>query len=247
GIAIATGDVLAFTDDDVNVDETWIEAIRAAMHADDAALVGGPVVPRWERRAPWWLPLSRGDFGRLAAPLALVDYGPCASDLGPRTLLGANLAVRRNVLQQIGGFAPHLGKLRGTLLSGEEHEFCHRVQAAGFRARNSPDVRVYHWVPVHRMRFRYFLSWFFWSGITNATLDETGDQPERGRPMRSLGGVPAYIVGRFFRALVAAPAALSIGRPADAVARAMDVSFAAGYAARRWGLVKLEPAHRPVP
>ena len=154
------------------------------------------------------------------------------------------------MLQQVGGFAPHLGKLRGTLLSGEDHEFCRRVQAAGFRARYSPDARVHHWVPANRMRFRYFLSWFFWSGITNAALDEAVDRPARGRAMRPLAGVPPYIVRRFFSALVAAPAALSIGRTATAVARAMDASFAAGYAARCWGLVKtakLEPAHAPVP
>src|SRR5205823_5548766 len=224
GIAIATGDVLAFTDDDVNVDETWIEAIRAAMHADDAALVGGPVVPRWERRAPWWLALNRGDFGRLAAPLALVDYGLCASDLGPRTLLGANLAVRRNVLQQIGGFAPHLGKLRGTLLSGEDHEFCRRVQAAGFRARYCCSARVWHWVPASRMRLSYFLNWFFWSGITNSVLDETTVLTPR-----KLFGVPRYLIRRFVAAAVTLPFFVLLGRRSSALERAVDAAFVAGY------------------
>src|SRR5205823_2622969 len=232
GIAIATGDVLAFTDDDVNVDETWIEAIRAAMHADDAALVGGPVVPRWERRAPWWLALNRGDFGRLAAPLALVDYGLCASDLGPRTLLGANLAVRRNAIGQVGGFAPHLGKLRGTLLSGEDHEFCRRVQAAGLKAFYCPAIRVQHYVPASRTGVRYFVAWFFWSGITNAALDGSRNA------QRSFFGVPLFALRRLTVGVAGAFGAALVGRHSAAADCAIDAAFALGYLVQRCGGVR---------
>ena len=42
GIAVATGDVLAFTDDDVDVADDWLDAIRRAMSDPTVALVGGP-------------------------------------------------------------------------------------------------------------------------------------------------------------------------------------------------------------
>src|SRR4051812_25564297 len=51
-LAVATGDVLAFTDDDVLVDPDWLDAIRAVMADPATALAGGPVAPRWERQAP---------------------------------------------------------------------------------------------------------------------------------------------------------------------------------------------------
>src|SRR5438445_582224 len=86
-------------------------------------------------------------YGPLASPLALLDYGSSTVDLGARTVIGANMAVRRSVFVQVGGFAPHLGKLRGTLLSGEDRELCRRVQAAGFRAVYCPAAGVRHWVP----------------------------------------------------------------------------------------------------
>jgi glucosyl-dolichyl phosphate glucuronosyltransferase len=243
GLAVATGDVLAFTDDDVNVDRGWLDAIRAEMSGSDVALVGGPVAPRWERDTPAWLAFEAAGYGRFAAPLALLDYGRQPADLGVRTLLGANLAVRREVLQQVGGFAPHLGKKRGTLLSGEDHEFCRRVQAAGFRARYCPTARVHHWVPASRMRLPYFLSWFFWSGITNAALDESTAAPRE----RSVIGIPLYIVRRFLSGLVGAPAAALVGRRAAALGRAIDAAFAAGYAAKRWRLVKVDAALEPAP
>jgi GT2 family glycosyltransferase len=228
-IGVAGGDVLAFTDDDVLVDPAWLTSIREAMSDPAIALTGGPVTPRWERMPPRWLGAAVEGYGRLLAPLALLDYGPSPADLGPRTFLGANMAVRRDVLERLGGFAVHLGKLRGTLLSGEDHDLCLRVQAAGFRARYAPGMRVRHWVPASRMRLGYFLNWFFWSGITNAVLDDA--QPRRGR---SLLGVPLYL---FRRAAAAGPRGLAfaaIGNLEAAVEHAIDIAFVTGYAVRRW-------------
>ena len=229
-LAIARGDILAFTDDDVNVDAGWLDAIRSAMGRSAAvALIGGPVEPRWETTPPLWLRFGRG-YGRLAAPLALLDYGDAPIDLGPRTVLGANMAVRRSVIEQLGGFATHLGKLRGTLLSGEDQELCRRVQRAGFRARYCPGALVRHWVPASRMRVSYFLRWFFWSGITNAELD--GQYP---REARTLFGVPLHFFKVFATSVAAGIAAAGMLRWHTAVDRATEAAFAAGYAARRSG------------
>ena len=228
-IGIAAGDVLAFTDDDVLVDKAWLTAIREAMADSGIALAGGPVTPRWERKPPRWLGAAVDNYGRLLAPLALLDYGPSAADLGPRTFLGANMAIRRDVLQRLGGVAVHLGKLRGTLLSGEDHDLCLRVQAAGFLARYAPGMRVRHWVPASRTRLRYFLNWFFWSGITNAVLDDA--QPRRGR---ALLGVPLYLVRRAAAAGPRGLASAAVGNLEAAVEHAIDIAFVAGYAVRRW-------------
>jgi glucosyl-dolichyl phosphate glucuronosyltransferase len=227
GAAEATGAILAFTDDDVLVEPDWLDTIRAAMADPAIALAGGPVAARWERPAPRWLREAADAYGRLAAPLALLNYGPATTDLGPRTLLGANLAVRRDVFVRLGGFASHLGKLRGTLLSGEDHDLCRRVQAAGHRAVYSPAIRVRHWVPAGRMTLRYQLQWFYWSGITNAALDD-----EHPRAGRRVAGVPLYLARRAARGAWGALANAALLRPRAAVEQAIDVAYAAGYAAR---------------
>jgi glycosyltransferase involved in cell wall biosynthesis len=234
---MAKGDVFVFIDDDVSVEPNWLDEIRTAMASSRADLLGGPIVPRWERPRPGWLNLDApGGYGRLAAPLGLLDYGSDRSALGGRTLLGANMAVRADVLRQVGGFAPHLGKLRGTLLSGEDHDFCRRVEAAGFTALYDPRPRVRHWVPSERAQVRYVLRWFFWSGITVSALDES-----EARPMRSVFGLPAYLVRRGMTSTLGTLGALVVGRTAVALDRAIDVAFAAGYAAKRWGAVSLDP------
>ncbi len=227
-LEVAAGDVLAFTDDDVDVDAGWLEAVRGTMRNRDVALTGGPVAPRWETAPPRWLRKATDTYGPLAAPLALLDYGPSVVDLGARTVVGANMAVRRSVFLQVGGFAPHLGKLRGTLLSGEDHELCRQVQAAGFRAVYCPAAGVRHWVPADRMRLGYYLSWFFWLGITHATLDTDQSTP------RAVRGLAFYFVRRAAVNAVRAIGAAVIGNLGGAVERALDVAFAAGYATRIW-------------
>jgi GT2 family glycosyltransferase len=235
----ACGDVIAFTDDDVTVGEDWLPRLKEALDDPHVGVAGGPVEPRWEREAPGWLQIAQ--HGRLGAPLGLLDYGPEPAPLGERTLLGANMAVRRSVLQQLGGYATHLGKLRGTLLSGEDHELCQRIQAAGYGAVYTPAARVRHWVPADRMRLPYFLHWFYWSGITRAAMDLPL------RHTRTLLGVPATLVRQFASGLTGAFASALLGRTPTAIDRALDSAFAAGYAAGRLGLVRVStPSSTPL-
>ena len=234
GIAVATGDVLAFTDDDVDVADDWLVAIRRAMSDPSVALVGGPVAPRWQDRAPAWLRVGSDGYDRLAAPLALLDYGREPMPLGARTAIGANLAVRRAVVAEVGGFVPQLGKLRGTLLSGEDHEFCQRVRAAGFNTVYCPSARVVHWVPANRTTLRYILAWFFWSGVTHAALELDKLQS------RTAFGIPAYVIRRFGAGVFGAFAAFGTGDRRRATERTVDAAFAAGYAAARWGLIAVD-------
>ena len=227
---IASGDVIAFTDDDVDVEADWIDAVRDAMSDPGIALAGGPVTPRWETPPPRWLRAAVDTYGRLAAPLGLLNYGTESFPLGPRTVLGANLIVRAEVLRKLGGYASHLGKLRGTLLSGEDHELCLRVQNAGFRAVYWPELRVTHWVPSSRMHARYSMSWFYWSGITHATLDD--GMPQR----RTILRVPPYFIKRIATSAGLGVLAAVRGRAGGAMDNAIDVAFVAGYVAHRWGV-----------
>jgi GT2 family glycosyltransferase len=160
----------------------------------------------------------------------LLNYGSTPLELGPRTVLGANMALRRAPINKVGGFATHLGKLRGTLLSGEDHELCQRVQAAGFTAMYHPDLRVSHWVPAARMRRSYSMSWFFWSGITHATLDAAAGSA------RPVFGVPRHFFKRALTAGVRGIGAAVLGRHSLVMDNATEVAFVAGYAARRWNL-----------
>jgi GT2 family glycosyltransferase len=232
-LAHAHGDVLVFTDDDVNAEVGWIDHIRTVMANPKVALMGGRVTPRWEASVPPWIRRAPAEHARLGAPLGLLEYPPGVVDLGPRAVLGANLAVRRDALIAVGGFASHLGKLRGTLLSGEDQELCLRIQRAGFRAIYVDAAAVTHWVPADRARVRYFLNWFYWSGITNAIVDAGLPAPTRRRAIRRS---PLNLLRCGATAAAGVVTALAMGRRALALDRALDVAYVAGYAAQQWGL-----------
>jgi GT2 family glycosyltransferase len=226
GLAIACGDLLALTDDDVLVADDWIATIRRLFADASRELVGGRVDPLWERAAPRWLRVDGAcGYNQLASPLALLHYGE-AQDLGARTAVGANLVMRRTVHDALGGFAPHLGRHRGTLLSGEDHDFCLRARAAGRRCEYRPELTVRHFVPAGRMTLRYYARWFYWSGVTNALLDMAA--PSEGERL-----VPRYLVKRIVAAPLSSLALLAARRSADAALQALQGVFAVGYIGAR--------------
>ena len=225
------GGVLALTDDDVLVSADWIEIIRRLFSDPSMALVGGRVDPHWQQPAPAWLEVEQnGRYGLMSSPLALLHYGE-AQQLGRRTAIGANMAVRRSVFEALGGFAPHLGKKRGTLLCGEDHDLSQRAIAAGYRCEYRPELRVRHWVPAERTRLRYFLRWFYWSGITSAVIETTGTSDTAAeRPASRL-----HLLRRFLMSTVSAGVQAISGRGRAAAQRAMDAAFALGYLTIRVG------------
>jgi len=221
----AQGDILALTDDDVLVAEDWVETIRRLFREPTLALVAGRVDPNWQRAAPAWLEVEQnGRYTSMTSPLALLHYGE-AQDLGGHTAVGANMAVRRSLFERLGGFATHLGKKRGTLLGGEDHDFSQRAVAAGYRCEYRPELQVRHWVPAERTRFSYFLRWFFWCGITHAVIDRAAKTETASQPRPSA----LHFLRRFLSGLGAASMQVVSGHGRSAAARAMDAAFALGY------------------
>jgi hypothetical protein len=85
------------------------------------------------------------------------------------------------------------------------------------------------------MRVGYYLSWFYWHGITIAALDE---QNAAGR--RS--GIPRWVVRRMAGALAGGAAAAVTLRVPRLVEHAIDAAYLCGYTARA---ARLTAAARP--
>lgn len=147
GIATATGDILAFTDDDVEVEPSWIAGLRAGLSHAGVASVTGPVVPK-----------------RLDSQAAFVFefvYGGLASSFSPRRFnrgflnqpigeaapvwqigAGANMAFRRSAFAKVGTFDVRLGA--GASGCSEDSELWHRLLAADLECRYEPAAVVHH-------------------------------------------------------------------------------------------------------
>jgi hypothetical protein len=92
------------------------------------------------------------------------------------------------VLERLGGWRTDLGKLRGTLRTGEDHEFYLRLIRGGARGIYEPLALVHHYVPADRLERAYFRRWFLGNGRTVAQIE--AEYPST--PHRILG-VPRYL------------------------------------------------------
>lgn len=138
GLAAATGDIVAYIDDDAYVDEEWLDRLVQAYRDDDIAGVGGRADNGREGESTEGI----GSIGRLLPNGDLTGY--FAADPGRHVdvdhFLGANQSYRRAVLEKIGGIH---GNYPGTCLR-EESDTCLRLRHAGYRLVYAPDALVRH-------------------------------------------------------------------------------------------------------
>lgn len=138
GFAAATGDVVAFIDDDAYVDPDWLDELMAPYADPTVVGVGGRAsngIPGEEDEGLGeigrFLPDGRltGNFGADPGRLIEVDH-----------LLGANMSFRRSALAAIGGIR---GNYPGTCVC-EESDISLRLRAAGGRLVFNPRALVRH-------------------------------------------------------------------------------------------------------
>jgi glucosyl-dolichyl phosphate glucuronosyltransferase len=185
----AKGEILAFMDDDVTVEPSWLQNLTAALHTGEWAGAGGRIIPTWTCSPPHWLSLT--DRHALA-PLVSFDLGSDACQL-KEPPFGTNMAFRKEMFEKHGGFRTDLGPRPGSEIRNEDTEFGARLLSAGDRLRYEPSAIVYHPVPDNRKEKEYFLRWWFHKGEAN--IREFG---VRSGTKYSVMGIPLYL----FRNLV---------------------------------------------
>lgn len=160
GIREATGDIIAFTDDDVSIQPTWLQNLTASLKDGEWAGAGGRVLPEQTFVPPSWLSTEER---HALSPLALFNPGAEAGRLSEPPF-GANMAFRKEMFEKYGYFRTDLGRKPGSLMSNEDTEFGLRLSNGGERLRYEPSAIVYHPVPYERVQKKYFLDWWFAKG-----------------------------------------------------------------------------------
>jgi GT2 family glycosyltransferase len=147
-IAEATGEVLAFTDDDALVDPCWVRALAGAFAGDPSvAVVTGLVLPAELDTEAQVLFERYRSFGRgfQRRRVAAMDTGPLATRYGLAGDYGtgANMAFRRELFARIGPFDPALDV--GTpARGGGDLEMFFRVLKEGHALVYEPSAIVRH-------------------------------------------------------------------------------------------------------
>ncbi len=144
GAANATGEFIAFTDDDCTPAQDWLTALAQRWRQDPAKMYGGHTVNALESNI------------YSAASQSLIDYLYSYYNADPeraRFFASNNMAMARNMFEAAGGFDTNF-----PAASGEDRELCDRWLQLGHGMTLVPEARVYHH---HGLTFRTFWTQHF--------------------------------------------------------------------------------------
>ncbi|MCW1921967.1 glycosyltransferase [Luteolibacter arcticus] len=127
GAEAATGEILAYTDDDCEADEGWLAGLAGAFAKGwDAA--GGPNLP----------PRPQTDAEAIVTAASGAPSHVMLDDAEAEHLPGCNISVLRTAYFDIGGFDPQF------TTAGDDVDFCWRLRDKGYRLGFAPTAFVWH-------------------------------------------------------------------------------------------------------
>jgi len=147
-VAEATGEILAFLDDDTEVDRGWLTGLRLAWgEHPDAGCVTGQVLP-FELATEAQITFERyGGFGHGFDTVRYVGPSLPGNRLYPLAAgifgAGCNMSFRRDLVRDLGGFDEALDTGR-PLPGGGDLDMFHRVVRAGYPLLYEPRYVAFH-------------------------------------------------------------------------------------------------------
>ncbi len=176
GIQAATGNILAFADDDIIAEPDWLENLVQPFEDDAVMAVSGKVEPLWpNNEAPFWFP-EEFDFtiGCTGHKKLIIQ-----ANNEIRNVVSCNAAIRKEVFAIIGGWETALGPNRndpGGKTSkhpgGEEAELCLRIKnkIPGALIVYASKAIVHHKVTAERSTLKYTISRCYREGIMKSVM-----------------------------------------------------------------------------
>jgi len=166
GIEQATGDVVAQIDDDAIADPEWIDELVGVYESTDAIAVGGKMTPKWVAGKPKFLP---EEFYWL---IGVTHRGFAEPGEEVRNTFGSNISFHREVITELGGFDPNVGRKGDAEIQAHESELCTRLrQKFGRGVVYNPDAKVAHKVFDYRTEPKWLIKRAFWQGYSKRALE----------------------------------------------------------------------------
>src|SRR6266487_1260965 len=128
GMEAATGEIVAYIDDDARPDPHWLTYLAITFLRTDHVGVGGPNIA----------PAGDGDVAECVANAPGGPVHVLLSDQEAEHIPGCNMAFRKTSLQTIDGFDPQF------LKAGDDVDICWRLREAGGTLGFSPAAVVWH-------------------------------------------------------------------------------------------------------
>ena len=163
--------IIHFIDDDAVVHFDFVEnTIKCFNENKNLVVVGGKVIADWSMiKKPEWLSNNMLGF------LSMLDFW---NDIKKREsegfwLVGANIAFRKNIFNEIGHFDEGLGRKgnSNTLMGQEENEIISRIPSK-YEVIYHPSIKVNHIVPPEKATQTWFLKRVSWQAVSDVMTND---------------------------------------------------------------------------
>lgn len=165
GGVLASGDIVALTDDDATPEEDWVERLVEMYDKYDAVAAGGRIEPDWVAGEADYIP---EEFYWL---IGATHRGFAEEEGEVRNTFGANLSFKREAFMELGGIK--LGGISNSSIQGRESEFCARLRDEyGKGVIYNPDAVVYHKIYDYRTEVWWLHKRAFWQGYSKRGMEK---------------------------------------------------------------------------
>ncbi|GAA0511160.1 Glycosyl transferase family 2 [Halorubrum aquaticum] len=166
GAKLASGEIVAFIDDDGVAEEDWIEKHVEMYEETDAVAVAGYVAPDWQTDKPDFFP---DEFYWL---VGCTERGFAEDGEEVRNGYGSNVSYERNAFLSVGGYDVNTGR------KGDRHIQAHEAPV-GIRLREKygkgvvyvNDAVVHHKLFDYRGEFQWLVFRSFWQGFSKRVME----------------------------------------------------------------------------
>lgn len=166
GAELASGDIVAFIDDDGRAEPDWVEQLVSTYQETNALAVAGPVIPNWVSEEPPFFP---AEFYWL---VGCTERGFAEDGDEIRNGYGSNISYRRDIFLEIGGYDVNTGR------KGDAHIQAHEAPV-GIKLLEkydrgmiyNEDAVVHHTLFDYRGQFTWLLFRSFWQGYSKRVMD----------------------------------------------------------------------------
>ena len=153
GIEEAKGEILAYVDDDAQVNREYLKTIDGFFKENRTVMaVGGAIFPVYETKEPTWM-----SYYTKSLITAYKNEGnKIIKFKGEKYPSGGNAAYRKVVFEKVGKFNTKLGRKGQSLIGAEEKEIFDKIKALNMPVYYLPNMILYHIIPPEKLTKEYF-------------------------------------------------------------------------------------------
>jgi glycosyltransferase involved in cell wall biosynthesis len=188
GVALASGEFLCFTDDDVRVDALWMFNIKRCFFENDCDAIGGRVLPIYPLQTPQWV---KDNIDILRGAIISYDFGEetMAYAKPMYEFIGANFAIRKKAIEDTGSFRSDLGV--GGPYMGEDTEYINRLEKNNKKLYYCGGALVWHPLDLNRTKLSFIAKWCYALGRYRVFTSDYKTLPDN---LVYYFGVPRYLL-----------------------------------------------------